>query len=112
FEKARALAPAHFAAHHYLAHAFENSGRNPDALKSSDAYAKMAPQVPHALHMLGHELRRAGRISDAIKEFERADRLEARYIADEHVPAAQVWHYHHNLDLLGTSYQYVGQMTK
>lgn len=112
YEKARALAPTHFAAHHYLAHAFENGGRNADALRSSEAYARMAPQVPHAVHMLGHELRRAGRISDAIKEFERADRLEARYLADEHVPAAQDWHYHHNLDLLGTSYQYVGRMMK
>jgi len=112
YEKARALAPAHFAAHHYLTHAFENSGRGADALRSGEAYAKMAPQVPHAVHMLGHELRRAGRIADAIKEFERADRLEARYIADEHVPAALDWHYHHNLDLLGTSYQYVGRMMK
>jgi len=112
YEKARALAPAHFAAHHYLTHAFENSGRAADALKSGEAYAKMAPQVPHAVHMLGHELRRAGRIADAIKEFERADRLEAQYLADEHVPAAHDWHYHHNLDLLGTSYQYVGRMMK
>ena len=112
YEKARALAPAHFAAQHYLAHAFENSGRNPDALKSSEAYAKMAPQVPHARHMLGHELRRAGRIADAIAEFTAADRLEVEYIDREKVPAAQDWHYHHNLDLLGTSYQYIGRMTK
>lgn len=112
YEKARALAPAHFAAHHYLAHAFENSGRSVDALRSSEAYARMAPQVPHAVHMLGHELRRAGRIADAIKQFERADKLETDYLSAEHVPAAHDWHYHHNLDLLGTSYQYVGQMAK
>jgi tetratricopeptide (TPR) repeat protein len=112
YEKARALAPSHFAAHHYLAHAFENAGRTADALASAEAYAKMAPQVPHAIHMLGHELRRAGRIADAITEFERADALEREYLAAERVPAAQDWHYHHNLDLLGMSYQYVGQMAK
>jgi tetratricopeptide (TPR) repeat protein len=112
FERARALAPGHFAAHHFLAHAFENSDRNTDALAQAEAYAKMAPQVPHARHMLGHELRRAGRIADAIVEFESADRLEVAYIDREKMPAAQDWHYHHNLDLLGTSYQYVGRMAK
>jgi len=112
YEKARALAPTHFAAHHYLAHAFENSNRNADALAQAEVYAKMAPQVPHARHMLGHELRRAGRIADAIAEFTAADRLEVEYIDREKVPAAHDWHYHHNLDLLGTSYQYVGRMTK
>jgi tetratricopeptide (TPR) repeat protein len=112
FERARALAPGHFAAHHFLAHAFENSDRNADALAQAEVYAKMAPQVPHARHMLGHELRRTGRIADAIAEFETADRLEVAYIDREKMPAAQDWHYHHNLDLLGTSYQYVGRMTK
>jgi len=62
--------------------------------------------------MFGHELRRSGRIADAIAQFEAADRLEAEYIERERVPAAHIWHYHHNLDLLATSYQYVGRMAK
>jgi tetratricopeptide (TPR) repeat protein len=72
----------------------------------------MAPQVPHARHMFGHELRRSGRIAEAIAEFEAADRLEVQYLDAEHVPPAHDWHYHHNLDLLATSYQYVGRMAK
>jgi tetratricopeptide (TPR) repeat protein len=112
YERAVALAKKDFAAHHYLTHAFENTGRTSDALEQGEMYARMAPQVAHARHMFGHELRRSGRISEAIAEFEAADRLEVEYIEHERVPAAHVWHYHHNLDLLATSYQYVGRMAK
>jgi tetratricopeptide (TPR) repeat protein len=112
FDRAVMLAQKQFAAHHYLAHAFENAGRTTDALAHAEAYARMAPQVPHARHMLGHALRRSGRIAEAIAEFEAADRLEVAYLDQEHVPAAHVWHYHHNLDLLATSYQYVGRIAK
>src|SRR5206468_7995368 len=69
YEKALALAPAHFAAQHYLTHAYENSGRIQEALTRGATYAKMAPGVPHARHMLGHNLRRVGRIGEAIGEF-------------------------------------------
>ena len=112
FERAVTLAPKQFAAHHFLTHTFENAGQTNDALVQGEIYARMAPQVPHARHMFGHELRRSGKIAEAIAEFEAADRLEVEYLEHEHVPAAHDWHYHHNLDLLATSYQYVGRMTK
>jgi tetratricopeptide (TPR) repeat protein len=112
YEKALALAPGHFAAHHYLTHAYENGGRVPDALTQSATYAKMAPAVPHARHMDGHNLRRAGRIDEAIAAFAAADALETAYFAAEQIPAEYDWHYQHNLDLLATSYQYIGQMRK
>jgi len=112
YEKALALAPAHFAAHHYLTHAYENSGRISEALTQGATYAKMAPGVPHARHMHGHDLRRAGRIDEAIAEFSAADALESAYFAAEKIPVEYDWHYQHNLDLLATSYQYVGQMRK
>jgi tetratricopeptide (TPR) repeat protein len=112
YEKALALAPAHFAAHHYLTHAFENSGRLQDALTHGATYAKMAPGVPHARHMDGHNLRRVGRIDEAIAEFTAADELETAYFAKERIPVEYDWHYQHNLDLLATSYQYIGRMQK
>jgi tetratricopeptide (TPR) repeat protein len=112
YEKALALAPGHFAAYHYLTHAYENSGLVQDALAQSATYAKMAPAVPHARHMDGHNLRRAGRIDEAIVAFAAADALETAYFAAERIPAEYDWHYQHNLDLLATSYQYVGQMRK
>src|SRR5262249_42117462 len=61
-------------------------------------------------HMYGHDLRRVGRVQEAIREFEAADRLETAYFAREHIEPDNDWHYEHNLDLLGTSYQYVGQI--
>ena len=112
YEKALALAPGHFAAHHYLTHAYENSGRVQEALTQGATYAKMAPAVPHARHMDGHNLRRAGRIDEAIAEFAAADALETAYFAAEQIPVEYDWHYQHNLDLLATSYQYIGQMRK
>ena len=48
---------------------------------------------------------------EAIAEFLAADALEAEYFKAEKIPVEYDWHYQHNLDLLATSYQYVGQMT-
>jgi tetratricopeptide (TPR) repeat protein len=110
YEKALALSPGHVAAHHYLTHACENTGRNDEALAYGAAYAKLAPAVPHAHHMRGHELRRLGRIDEAIAEFRAADTLESSYFETEQIPAEYDWHHAHNLDLLATSYQYLGQM--
>jgi tetratricopeptide (TPR) repeat protein len=112
YQKALAHTPGHFAAHHYLAHTYENTGRIAEALTEGATYAKMAPSVPHARHMHGHNLRRAGRIEEAITEFSSADALATDYFKTERIPIAYDWHYQHNLDLLGTSYQYAGQMAK
>jgi tetratricopeptide (TPR) repeat protein len=112
YDKALALAPGGFAAHHYLTHAYENSGRVADALIQGQTYAKMAPAVPHARHMYGHDLRRVGRIDEAIVEFLAADALESSYFKAEGIPVEYDWHYQHNLDLLATSYQYIGQMRR
>jgi len=103
-------APAHFAAHHYLAHVYENTNRIDESLSESTAYARMAPEVPHARHIHGHSLRRSGRVDEAIEEFRAADALETAYFKAEGVTAAHDWHYQHNLDLLATTYQYIGQM--
>jgi tetratricopeptide (TPR) repeat protein len=110
FEKARSIAPSQFAADHYLTHAYENTGRLAEALEAASAFAKRAASIPHARHMHGHDLRRAGRTSEAIAEFETADRLHREYFKREAMPAEFDWHFHHNLDLLGTSRQYLGQI--
>jgi tetratricopeptide (TPR) repeat protein len=112
YERALALVPDHFAAHHYLTHAYENAGRQKEALANSAAYAKQASHVPHARHMHGHNLRRAGRVHEAIGEFDAADRLHREYIKREQIPGEYDWHFEHNLGLLGTSLQYVGQMKR
>jgi len=103
---------AHFAAHHFMAHAFENSGRMKEAESHASAYAAQASAVPHAVHMHGHELRRLGRVTEAIRRFEAADKLQRDYFTREKVAPEFDWHHQHNLDLLAASYQYVGQVRK
>jgi tetratricopeptide (TPR) repeat protein len=110
YEKVLALAPGHFAAHHYLTHAYENIGRNADAVQHGAAYATAAPQVPHALHMHGHVLRKVGRMMEAVAAFEAAARAHADYAARERLAPGFDWHYEHNLDLLASSYRYHGRM--
>jgi tetratricopeptide (TPR) repeat protein len=112
YERALKIAPTHFGPHHFLAHAYENSGRMKEAADHAAAYAGQASSVPHAVHMHGHELRRLGRINEAIARFEAADKLQRDYMAREKIAAEFDWHHAHNLDLLAASYQYTGQMKK
>jgi tetratricopeptide (TPR) repeat protein len=110
YERALALEPRNVAAHHYLTHAFENAGRVDEALEHGTEYASLAPAIPHARHMHGHDLRRVGRVDEAIAEFRAAYDLELDYSRREGVPLELDWHHQHNLDLLATSYRYLGRM--
>ncbi len=104
------LSPDHAAAHHYLTHSYETIGQIPLALEHGEAYARLAPAVPHSHHMWGHDLRRVGRIDDAIAAFRRTYELELAYYTREDIPAGLDWHHVHNLDLLATAHQYKGQV--
>jgi tetratricopeptide (TPR) repeat protein len=110
YQRALEASPGHPAALHYLAHAYENTNQLPAAIDHGRRYAALAPNVPHARHMYGHSLRRAGRVDEAIVEFRAADRLHRDAIARGDVAADADWHYAHNLDFLGLSLQYLGQM--
>jgi tetratricopeptide (TPR) repeat protein len=112
YERALKLTPNHFAARHFMAHAFENNGRMTEAVAAASSYASQASAVPHARHMHGHELRRTGRITEAIAQFEAADKLQRDYFAKEKIAPEFDWHHAHNLELLAASYQYVGQMRR
>jgi tetratricopeptide (TPR) repeat protein len=109
-QRVLALSRDHPAAHHYLTHAYENAGQVEKALEHGAAYARLAPKIPHARHMYGHDLRRVGRVNEAIAEFKAAYDLETDAARVAEIPLEYDWHHPHNLDLLGTSYQYVGKM--
>ncbi len=110
YQTALVVSPNNSAAHHYLAHSYENIGRTEEALFHSEAYLRTSSSIPHAHHMRGHELRRAGRIEDAIEEFRTANNLENAYYRAEHIPAQYDWHRAHNLNLLAMCHQLLGQM--
>jgi tetratricopeptide (TPR) repeat protein len=104
------LSPDNAAAHHYLTHSYETIGQIPLALEHGEAYARLAPAVPHSHHMWGHDLRRVGRVDDAIAAFKRTDQLEKEYYAAEGIAPELDWHHIHNLDLLAMAYQHKGRM--
>jgi len=110
YQTALIVSPDNSAAHHYLAHSYENIGRTEEALYHSEAYLRSSSSIPHAHHMRGHELRRAGRIEDAIEEFRAANDLENAYYRVEKIPAEYDWHRPHNLSLLAMCHQMLGQM--
>lgn len=110
YQHALALSPNNFAAHHFLAHCYENQGKFSDALEQARIYAQAAPQIPHAQHMYGHELRGVGRTEEAIQYFVKADTLENAYYQREHIAPSLDWHHAHNLSLLASAYQYEGQL--
>jgi protein-disulfide isomerase/Tfp pilus assembly protein PilF len=110
YQTALVVSPDNSAAHHYLAHSYENIGRTEEALYHSEAYLRVSSSIPHAHHMRGHELRRAGRIEDAIEEFRAANDLENAYYRVEKIPAEYDWHRPHNLSLLAMCHQMLGQI--
>ena len=110
YERALKQAPSYFATHHYLTHAYENINRPDRALAHAGTFARLASAIPHAHHMHGHVLRRVGRMGEALDAFKKADELGSQYLTAERIAAEYDWHYRHNLDLLGTSHQYLGQM--
>jgi len=110
YQRALAVSPDNSAAHHFLAHSFENIGRTEEALSHSEAYLRLASSIPHAHHMRGHELRRAGRIEEAIAEFRKANALENAYYQAERIPPEYDWHRAHNLTLLAACHYLLGQL--
>lgn len=112
YHEALRFFPDNAAAHHYLTHSYETIGQIARALEHGEAYARGAPQIPHAHHMWGHDLRRVGRIDDAIAAFTRSDELERAYYEAERIPPGLDWHHVHNLDLLATAYQHKGRVRR
>jgi tetratricopeptide (TPR) repeat protein len=109
YEAALARDPHHVGAHHYLVHAYENSGRYAEAVAHGRVYAADATEVPHAQHMLGHVLPRAGAWSEALSQFEKAETLHEAYEKAEGVRPGDDWHHQHNLELLGYVYARLGR---
>jgi tetratricopeptide (TPR) repeat protein len=110
YQRALTISPDNFAAHHFLAHCYENQGKFQDALDQARIYAQSTPQIPHAQHMYGHELRGLGRTEEAIPLFLKAEALENAYYQRENIAPSLDWHHAHNLSLLASAYQYEGQL--
>lgn len=108
YKRALELDADHLAAHHFLAHAHENSGHHAKARRHAERYASLAPGVPHAHHMVAHVLPRLGEWDKALDHLEQAHRLHlASFEAGDSSPRSD-WHYGHNLRLLGAVHLNLG----
>jgi len=58
--------PGHPGIAHYIVHASDNPQMAHEGLKAARQYARIAPQVPHALHMPAHIFARLGLWEDSI----------------------------------------------
>src|SRR5918994_2007147 len=67
--------PQHPGAAHYLIHAVDDSVHAPLGLRAADAYAKIAPDSPHAQHMTSHIYLALGMWDETVAANERTIRL-------------------------------------
>ncbi|MGA0555398.1 hypothetical protein ACO2Q8_02025 [Larkinella sp. VNQ87] len=110
YEKVLQMHPNHPAAHHYLIHAYEGMTDYKQALEHGKAYARLAPNLAHALHMYAHDLMKTGNVDEAIAEMKQTDAIERGLYANENYESMYDWHHIHNISLLALSYQYQGRI--
>lgn len=110
YEKILQFAPEHPAAHHYLIHAYEGMSDYSEALKHGKAYARLAPNLAHALHMYAHDLMKTGDVDSAIAEMKQTDAIERGLYTSEKYDPMYDWHHIHNISLLALCYQYQGRI--
>ena len=88
--------PDHPGAIHYSIHATDADGRAENALDLVEAYAGIAPEVPHALHMPSHIHVRLGDWPQVIDW----NRRSAQAALEQSPPEALSHHYIHAIDYL------------
>ncbi len=95
--------PGHPGVMHYLIHGYDYPPTAPAGLTAAQAYAKVAPWVPHVLHMPSHIFTRLGMWSEVIAS-NLASADAARQYAASHHPAATSFEELHALDYLVYGY--------
>lgn len=110
-EKWYATHPNHPGLAHYLIHAYDYPPLAPKGLAAAQAYASIAPWVPHALHMPSHIFTRLGMWKESI-ESNLASADAARRYGQEHYPGAMTFDELHALDYALYGYLQTGQDAK
>jgi len=95
---------------HYLTHVYETLGQIPEAGVAAEAYAKSAPDSPHAQHMYGHILPQLGKWEEALAQFRKAHLLHIDEMRREQFTKDEDWHYYHNLELYLSTLIYLDKM--
>ncbi|GAB2578386.1 tetratricopeptide repeat protein [Spirosoma areae] len=110
YEKVLQTHPNHPSAHHFLVHAYEGMADYGKAREHGEVYARLAPNLAHALHMYAHDLMKTGDVDEAIAQMKQTDAIERNLYKTEKYESMYDWHHIHNISLLGLCYQYQGRM--
>lgn len=117
-KEAAAILEKWYAAHrnhpglvHYLIHAYDYPPLAEQGLPAAQAYAAIAPWVPHALHMPSHIFTRLGMWKETI-DSNVASADAARRYETEHHPGAASFEELHSLDYLAYGYLQTAQDAK
>ncbi len=101
--------PNHPGVAHYMIHAFDYPELAGEALPAARAYAKIAPDSPHALHMPSHIFTRLGLWQESI-----ASNLESakagRALMEKRHPGAESFDSIHAYDYLEYAYLQIGDV--
>ena len=93
--------PDHPGVPHYLIHAYDNPVLAPQGVAAARAYAKIAPDLPHALHMPSHIFTRLGMWKESM-----ASNLASAAAARKHGDQGEEFH---ALDYLTYAYLQLGR---
>ncbi|MBD2753411.1 tetratricopeptide repeat protein [Spirosoma validum] len=110
YERILQTQPNNPSAHHFLVHAYEGMADYGKAREHGEAYARLAPNLAHALHMYGHDLMKTGDVDEAIAQMKQTDAIERNLYKTERYESMYDWHHIHNISLLALCYQYQGRM--
>ena len=99
--------PKHPGIAHYMIHAFDYPALAADALPAARAYAKIAPDSPHALHMPSHIFTRLGLWNESIASNLASAEAARQLVARRH-PGAASFDALHALDYLEYAYLQIG----
>jgi hypothetical protein len=105
------LEPNHPGIAHYMIHSFDYPELAELALPAARAYAKIAPEAPHALHMPSHIFTRLGYWQESIQS-NLASAAAARALMARTHPGATAYEGLHAMDYLEYAYLQTGQDSK
>ena len=110
-EKWYAKLPQHPGLVHYLIHAYDYPPLAPKGLGPAQAYASIAPEVPHALHMPSHIFTRLGMWEETIRSNQASAEAARRYGAATS-PGAATHEELHSMDYMMYGYLQTAQNEK
>jgi tetratricopeptide (TPR) repeat protein len=107
-EKWYAQKPRHPGLAHYLIHSYDYPPLAAKGLPAAQAYAGIAPEVPHALHMPSHIFTRLGMWEETIRSNQASAEAARKYAAANH-PEAASFEELHALDYMAYAYLQTAQ---